>query len=498
MNEATDPQFQSTHQLLTRRRAGILLHITSLPGPAEVGDLGSNAYRFVDFLVSCGMSVWQILPIGPTMHDNSPYQSSSVYAGNPRLISLEMPLQHGWLDEMPESDGVLSESVRSYAIKLAWEGFKERANSEERDDLQRFMAEQKNWLEDYALFQALRLEEGGCWWDWPKTLRDREPQAIAMARVRLTESIDVIRFEQYLFYTEWMNLKRYANERGVLLFGDVPIFVAHDSAEVWAHREIFDLLEDGHPRVVAGVPPDYFSATGQRWGNPLYCWDRLEAEDFSFWINRLRVQSTLFDFLRIDHFRGFEAYWEIPAEEQTAENGQWVEAPGEKLFKWLYQALPELELMAEDLGVITPEVDALRKAYHLPGMKILQFAFSGGADNPYLPFHHTRDSVVYTGTHDNDTTLGWYKGLDDSTREFVDDYLGKSREIMPWPLIRVALASRANLAVIPFQDVLGLDGDHRMNTPGTIEGNWNWRFEWKQVKSNTAERLLHRLKMYGR
>ncbi|MCU7945766.1 MAG: 4-alpha-glucanotransferase, partial [Candidatus Thiodiazotropha sp. (ex Cardiolucina cf. quadrata)] len=204
MNEATDPQFQSTHQLLTRRRAGILLHITSLPGPAEVGDLGSNAYRFVDFLVSCGMSVWQILPIGPTMHDNSPYQSSSVYAGNPRLISLEMPLQHGWLDEMPESDGVLSESVRSYAIKLAWEGFKERANSEERDDLQRFMAEQKNWLEDYALFQALRQEEGGCWWDWPKALRDREPQAIAMARARLTESIDVIRFEQYLFYTEWM------------------------------------------------------------------------------------------------------------------------------------------------------------------------------------------------------------------------------------------------------------------------------------------------------
>ncbi|MCU7917492.1 MAG: 4-alpha-glucanotransferase [Candidatus Thiodiazotropha sp. (ex Epidulcina cf. delphinae)] len=498
MNEAANPQLRSTHQLLTRRRAGILLHITSLPGPASVGDLGSNAYRFVDFLVSCGITVWQILPIGPTMHDNSPYQSSSVYAGNPRLISLEMPRQRGWLNEMSEGDDVLTDPVRRQAVKSAWEGFKERASEEDRHDFQRFMAEQKHWLEDYDLFQALCREEKCCWWDWHKTLRDRKPQAIAMARARLKESIDVIRFEQYLFYTEWMSLKRYANERGVLLFGDVPIFVAHDSAEVWAHREIFDLLEDGHPRVVAGVPPDYFSDTGQRWGNPLYCWPRLEADDFSFWVDRLRTQSTLFDFVRIDHFRGFESYWEIPAEEETAVNGHWVEASGEKLFDRLYRALPDLELVAEDLGVITPEVVALRKAYHLPGMKILQFAFSGGADNPYLPFRHSRDSVVYTGTHDNDTTLGWYKELDDATREFVDDYLGRSREIMPWPMIRAALASRANLAVLPFQDVLGLDSEHRMNTPGTTEGNWGWRFEWDQIKPDTAERLMHRVRMYGR
>ncbi|MEJ2621685.1 MAG: 4-alpha-glucanotransferase [Candidatus Thiodiazotropha sp.] len=496
MNEAADPKFQPVHSLLKRRRAGILLHITSLPGPASMGDLGSNAYRFVDFLVASGMTVWQILPIGPTMHDNSPYQSSSVYAGNPRMISLEMLVERGWLDEQPEAP--ITDQQKSVAIQSACKRFQKQANEDERHEFQRFIAEQKHWLEDYALFQALKQEENASWWDWHTTLRDREPQALAMARARLKQIIEFIRFEQYLFYTQWMRLKQYANERGVLLFGDVPIFVAHDSAEVWAHREIFDLLENGHPRVVAGVPPDYFSETGQRWGNPLYRWERLAAEDFSFWVNRLKVQSTLFDLLRIDHFRGFEAYWEIPAEEETAINGHWVKAPGEALFAVLNRKLPSLELVAEDLGVITPDVEALRKAYQLPGMKILQFAFSGGADNPYLPFHHTKDAVVYTGTHDNDTTLGWYTGLDDNSREIVDDYLGKPREIMPWPLIRSAMASRANLAIIPLQDALGLDGSHRMNTPGTTEGNWGWRFEWDMIKPDTVSRLMHRIKMYGR
>ncbi len=495
MSESTT---EPTHQLLTRRRAGILLHITSLPGPGVVGDLGSHAYRFIDFLASAGMSVWQILPIGPTMHDNSPYQSSSMYAGNPRLISLELPLEKGWLDALPITKEPLTDKAKASCIKLAWEGFKERASDEEQADLQRFTAEQGWWLEDYALFQALRTEEKRCWWDWHRTLRDREPQALAMARARLQSLIEETKFEQYLFYTQWMHLKHYANERGVLLFGDVPIFVAHDSAEVWAHREFFDLLEDGHPRVVAGVPPDYFSETGQRWGNPLYRWDVMEADGFSFWINRLKVQSMLFDFMRIDHFRGFEAYWEIPATEETAIKGHWVKAPGERLFGKLYKALPHLELVAEDLGIITPEVDAMRRAHGLPGMKILQFAFSGGSSNPYLPFHHTRDSVVYTGTHDNDTTLGWYTSLDDATREHVDDYLGHSREVMPWPMIRCALASRANLAIIPMQDALGLEGTHRMNTPGTSQDNWGWRFRWEDIEPDTAERLLHRVSVYGR
>jgi 4-alpha-glucanotransferase len=493
-----EPTHETCHQLLTRRRAGILLHITSLPGPGAVGDLGSQAYRFVDFLVSSGMSVWQILPIGPTMHDSSPYQSSSMYAGNPRLISLEMPKQKGWLEATTEATETLSDQTKADSIRQAWKGFKRRASKVDQADFQRFTAEQGWWLEDYALFQALSTEEKRCWWDWRKALRDREPQALAMSRSRLKQLIEVTRFEQYLFYIQWMHLKRYANERGVLLFGDVPIFVAHDSAEVWAHREFFDLLEDGHPRVVAGVPPDYFSETGQRWGNPLYKWDVMEADGFSFWINRLKVQSTLFDFLRIDHFRGFEAYWEIPATEETAMKGCWIKAPGERLFARLYEALPHLELVAEDLGIITPEVEAMRKAHQLPGMKILQFAFSGGPGNPYLPFHHTRDSVVYTGTHDNDTTLGWYTSLDDTVRELVDDYLGCSREVMPWPLIRCALASRANLAVIPMQDALGLDGTHRMNTPGTTQGNWSWRFRWEDIEPDTVERLLHRVSLYGR
>ncbi len=494
----SEPSRDSYVSPLKQRRAGILLHITSLPGPGEVGDLGSQAYRFVDFLVSAGMTVWQILPIGPTMQDNSPYQSSSMYAGNPRLISLDLPLERGWLESIPEQCEELSDEAKAYCMNLSWEGFKQRASEADRADLQRFTAEQGWWLEDYALFRALQEEEKCCWWDWHPRLRDRQPQAIAAARARLKELIEGIKFQQYLFYTQWLHLRRYANERGVLLFGDVPIFVAHDSAEVWAHREYFDLLDDGHPRVVAGVPPDYFSDTGQRWGNPLYKWDVMEADGFKFWINRLRVQSMLFDFLRIDHFRGFEAYWEIPASEETAVNGHWIKAPGERLFGKLYQALPHLELVAEDLGIITPEVEAMRKSHGLPGMKILQFAFSGGPDNPYLPFHHTRDSVVYTGTHDNDTTLGWYTSLNDGERESVDDFLGHSREVMPWPMIRCAMASRANLAVIPMQDAMGLNGAHRMNTPGTTEDNWSWRFSWDQLEPDIAERLQHRVNIYGR
>lgn len=484
--------------LLNHRRAGILLHISSLPGPANIGDLGSNAYRFVDYMESAGMTVWQILPVNPTQTDGSPYQSSSVHAGNPRFISLEPLIEKGWLDEPPLDEGTISDDGRTFAVSLAWEGFKERASDDDRANFDHFCVKQGHWLEDYSLFQALHFEQGGCWWEWLPQLRDREPQALAMARSRMADQIATIRFEQFLFYTQWMKLKQYANSRGVLFFGDVPIFVAHDSAEVWSHPEIFDLLEDGQPRVVAGVPPDYFSATGQRWGNPLYRWDKMKENGFAFWVDRLKTQSTLFDFVRIDHFRGFEAYWEIPASEETAINGTWVKAPGEELFAKLYDALPDLSLVAEDLGIITPEVDHLRRSYGLPGMKILQFAFSGESDNPYLPYQHTRDSVVYTGTHDNDTTLGWYNSLDENTRNYVKEYLGRSIEMMPWPLIRTALASRANLAIIPMQDVLGLGGEHRMNTPGTNEGNWNWRFSWDYLEPELAARLKRLIHLYAR
>ena len=335
-------------------------------------------------------------------------------------------------------------------------------------------------------------------WLWPPTLRDRQPQAMAQARARLADELDFIRFEQFQFFRQWLALKGYANARGVRLFGDMPIFVAHDSAEVWARRPFFLLDDEGHPRVVAGVPPDYFSETGQRWGNPLYDWAYMESHGFAFWVERLQTQLLLFDLVRIDHFRGFEAYWEIPAADDTAINGRWVEAPGDALFRHLHEIFDPLPLVAEDLGIITPEVELLRDGYGLPGMKILQFAFSGDPDNPYLPFRHVANSVVYTGTHDNDTTLGWYTSLDDGQRRHVDEFFGYSQEPMPWPMIRSALASRARLAVIPMQDLLGLDGSHRMNLPGTVEGNWGWRFDWSELDADLADRLRRRVVMYAR
>lgn len=485
-------------ECFSRRRAGVLLHITSLPGKGPCGDLGSASARFVDFLTSCGLSVWQTLPVGPTGDDGSPYQSSSVHAGNPRMISLEHVLEKGWLQGYPLDEENLSEQGKQVGLLLSWDGFKERTTPEDHRALAGFIAENSYWLSDYTLFQAIRSEQGAGWWKWPKSLRDRHPHALSKARVRLADMIDYLNYEQFLFFSQWQSLKDYANSRSVLLFGDMPIFVALDSAEVWARPEDFDLNPDATPRVVAGVPPDYFSATGQRWGNPLYLWERMREDGFAFWIDRMRTQLKLFDMVRIDHFRGFESYWEIPAEEKYAINGTWVAADGDALFQRLDEVFGRLPLVAEDLGVITPEVEALRKRHGLPGMKVLQFAFSGEPDNPYLPFHHCYDSVVYTGTHDNDTTLGWYLSLDDDTRQYVDEYLGRSKEPMPWPLIRSALASHAELAIIPMQDLLGLDGAHRMNLPGTAEGNWGWRFHWDQMKADLTEKVRRRVAMYGR
>jgi 4-alpha-glucanotransferase len=480
------------------RRAGVLLHVTSLPSPGTCGDLGLEARNFVDFLAESGIGVWQTLPVGPTGDDGSPYQSSSVHAGSPRLISLEWVMDRGWLDTYPLDEQQLSENGKQFGLTLSWDGFKERAGKADRQALDTFVTDNAYWLEDYCLFGALRSELQAGWWDWPEPLRDRHPHALNEARARLADSIAYLKYEQFLFFSQWQELRRYANDRGVMLFGDMPIFVAHDSAEVWARPEDFDLNPDGTPRVVAGVPPDYFSETGQRWGNPLYRWEQMREDGFAFWIDRMRTQLRLFDMVRIDHFRGFESYWEIPAEETFAINGKWVPADGDALFQRLHQVFDALPLVAEDLGVITPQVDALRKRHHLPGMKVLQFAFSGGPDNPYLPFRHGIDSVVYTGTHANDTTLGWYLTLDDDTRVYVDDYLGRSKEPMPWPLIRSALASSARLAVIPMQDLLGLDGENRMNLPGTAEGNWRWRFTWGQVDPDLADRIRRRVAMYGR
>jgi len=483
---------------LDQRRAGVLLHITSLPGQGVTGDLGSSARHFVDFLQGSGLTLWQTLPIGPTQSDGSPYQSASVHAGNPRLISLEPLATKGWLSKHLLEQESFSDDDRRSALVAAWHGFSQHADQSDRSALTLFKEEHRAWLDDYLLFQALHDEFQCGWWEWPLELRHREPDAIAKASARLANRIDYLCFEQFLFFRQWMELKQYANERGVLLFGDMPIFVAHDSAEVWSHQGMFFLDDEGQPTVVAGVPPDCFSELGQRWGNPLYRWDLMQQDNFAFWVARMKTQLQLFDLIRIDHFRGFEAYWEIPAGEENAVRGRWVKAPGDALFERLHEVYDPLPLVAEDLGIITPEVTALRKKYQLPGMKILQFAFSGEPDNPYLPFNHTENSVVYTGTHDNDTSLGWYLSLDSDTRQYVDEYLGRSQEIMPWPLIRCALASTAQFAVLPMQDLLALDGAHRMNLPGTVEGNWGWCFNWDQVEPDLAARLHRRVKMYGR
>ncbi len=480
---------------LDRRRAGVLLHITSLPGPGPCGSLGAQARAFIDWLAACGMSVWQMLPVGPTLSDRSPYQNSSTHAGDPLLIDLEPLVAAGWLPESPADEGI---AAKTMALAQAWRGFQARATDEERQALAAFAHENGYWLPDYALFRTLGEERQAVWWQWPVTLRDRKSQALNQAHARLAPQIQGIVFEQFLFFSQWQGLRAYAAARGIKLFGDMPIFVAQDSAEVWAHPQDFDLNPDGSPRVVAGVPPDYFSATGQRWGNPLYRWERMEAEGFRFWLDRVRTQLRLFDMIRIDHFRGFEAYWEIPAEEEHAIQGRWVKALGDELFERLHQRFGKLPFIAEDLGFITPEVENLRRKYRYPGMKILQFAFSGGADNPYLPFHHDRDCVVYTGTHDNDTSLGWYLALitEDSAR--VDEFLGYPTEPMPWPLIRAALASRAYLAILPMQDLLALDGDHRMNVPGTAEGNWTWRFSWDLIPADLSDRVRRMVGIYGR
>jgi len=496
------------HSILDRRRAGILLHITSLPSNLGNGDLGQDAYRFIDFLAGCGVSVWQTLPINPTHADGSPYQCLSAHAGNPLMIDLKWLSDRGWL---PASLAPIGETsafdYRVRCLKQAFESFKRCPQGEYRDAHDQFVKIHDWWLSDYALFIALREDLGNkAWQEWPVAIRDREPAALKAAQLRLADSIARIKFEQFVFFEQWIELRRYAKQRGVVLFGDMPIFVAGDSADVWACREFFDLTDRGYARVVAGVPPDYFSATGQRWGNPHYNWEHMESTGFLWWLERFRSQLALYDWVRIDHFRGFEAYWEIPAESDTAIHGRWVKAPGNALLDKVFATLngSGLPLVAENLGIITPEVEALRTQFNIPGMLILQFAFDGGDDNPYLPDNHTENNVVYTGTHDNDTTLSWYESLPEAQRYRVCEYLRNhcdddDKEVrMPQSLVRCALASVARLAVIPMQDVLELGHGHRMNTPGTIAGNWQWRFSWEQLTEHKAASLAEMVRSYGR
>lgn len=486
---------EQRHSPLRRRQAGLLLHPTSLPGPWANGDLGAEAYRFVDFLIAAGQSVWQLLPLGPTNGGGSPYQCFSAHAGNPLLVSMELLVDWGWLEPnyTPQNESKIE--LLGHALKR----FRVRGNESEQTDFECFKRENSAWLEDFALYSVLKEVNGRLAWnEWPAPLRDRESGALELVRETHADSIELVRFEQYVFFKQWHDLKRYANERGITIFGDLPIFVAHDSADVWAQRHCFLLDTEGRPRVVAGVPPDYFSETGQRWGNPHYDWSWMESNGFRWWHERIESQLKLFDLIRIDHFRGFESYWEIPAEEETAIKGHWVKAPGDAFFASLRKEFDPLPVIAEDLGIITDEVLALRTKYALPGMKILHFAFDGGANNPYLPHNIEPNSVIYTGTHDNDTTLGWYEALETEHQEYLIEYLGQPGESMPWPLITAAYASVANLAVVPVQDILELGSEHRMNTPGTSEGNWKWRLDWSMAKPGLAERLRRKSEIYGR
>ncbi len=486
--------------LFAARRVGVLLHPTSLPSPFGSGDLGHAAYRFVEFLAGAGCTVWQVLPLGPTHDDLSPYDSTSVHAGNPRLISLDWLHDRGFLDD-GELDAVRTGGQgRQWALDAAAPRF---AAACARDTALAVAfgawCEANPWLEDYALFTAIRDARGALpWFRWEPALRARKPAALARAAAALAPRIAALRFEQYAFAQQWSALRHYAAGHGVRLFGDMPIFVAHDSADVWSARELFLLDAEGQPITVAGVPPDYFSADGQRWGNPHYAWDVMARDGFAWWRRRIAAQRERFDLVRIDHFRGFEACWHIPREAASAVHGHWEPAPGEALLAALVEESGAGTLVAENLGIITSAVEHLRKRFGLPGMLILQFAFDGDARNTYLPHNHRPLNVVYTGTHDNDTSLGWFESLDEATRARLMEYLGAPAEPMPWPLVRAALASVARLAVVPLQDLLGLGSEHRMNLPGVAQGNWGWQFRAEQLTPALAGRLRALAELYGR
>ncbi len=468
-----------------KRSSGILLHPTSLPGAYGIGDIGPAAYRLVDFLAESGCRLWQVLPLGPTGYGDSPYQCFSAFAGNPYLVSPQILLDQGLLQaedlaDMPAWDARRVDFGRLYQWKP---GLLNRAFSrfQARPDLQAefdsFCAENASWLEDFALFMAIKYDNGGAAWnEWPAPLRQRQPTALSGARARLSLQILQFKFSQFLFFRQWNDLRRYAHQKGLQIVGDIPIFVAMDSSDAWANPGLFYLDEAGKPLVVAGVPPDYFSVTGQLWGNPLYRWDAHRASGYAWWIERIRSSLSLVDVVRIDHFRGFAGYWEIPGDAPTAQTGRWVSGPGAELFHAIRAALGDLPIIAEDLGEITPDVVELRDSLGLPGMKILQFGFSG-PDNPFLPHHYPVNCVVYTGTHDNDTSLGWYRNGQPQERDFYHRYFSRDNADVPGDMIRACWASVAVFALAPLQDFLRLGSEARMNFPGKVGGYWTWRME---------------------
>jgi len=481
------------------RRSGVLLHPTSLPGPWRQGDLSHNVYRFIEFLAASGQSIWQILPLGTTHGDGSPYQSLSTHAGNPLLISLDWCVDKGWLDANIWESADSSNEWRLQTLEHACKRALEVIDDHTRNDFKRFIAGQRYWLDDYAKFVVLKEKHGGVgWFDWPEALRRKDDSVVDAVLINDSDNLEVKKFQQYLFFTQWREIRKYAHEHGVYIFGDLPIFVSRDSVDVWANREIFTVDQDGQSTLVAGVPPDAFTADGQLWGNPLYNWRELANRKYDWWIDRLRTHFSLFDMIRIDHFRGLEACWEVPATATTAREGQWVKTPGPELLTKIAEHFSDLPLVAEDLGIITEEVDHLRKRFSMPGMKVLQFAFDGDPHNHHLPHNHSSDMVVYTGTHDNDTTAGWFGSEAPHLRQQVCEYLECGDHDMPWPIMRSAMMSVAQTAIFPMQDVLGLADGHRMNLPGTASGNWQWRFDWSQVEDGLAARLYELTGRYNR
>ncbi len=491
------------------RASGVLLHPTSLPGPYGIGDLGPAAYEWVDALARAKQRWWQMLPLGPTGYGDSPYQCFSAFGGNPYLISPELLLRNGLLAESDitppnfPADQVAFGPVIQYKLRLlnrAWENYQAGRAPGLRPLFSDFCAAEADWLDDYALFMALKDAHGGqSWLTWPPELTRREPAALKKAMNDHGLVAAQHQFRQFLFFRQWRALKEYANGKGIQLIGDAPIFVSSDSADVWAHPELFQLDAQRQPTFVAGVPPDYFSATGQLWGNPLYDWEALEKTGYAWWIARLRAAFGMVDLIRLDHFRGFEAYWEIPASQPTAEIGRWVKGPGDALFHAMQKVLGPLPLIAEDLGVITPEVDALREQFHWPGMRILQFAFGGATEDRFLPHAYERNTVVYTGTHDNETTRGWFESATPKERAFCLKYLGlKNSDALPWALMRLAWASVADLAVAPLQDLLDLGAEARMNLPGRASGNWGWRFRVEQLTEKHLADLADLTDLFAR
>jgi 4-alpha-glucanotransferase len=503
------------------RASGILLHPTSLPGRFGIGDLGREAYQFADFLASTGQRLWQVLPLGPTGSGNSPYQCLSVFAGNPLLISLERLVEDKFLEQadlngIPSfpKDRVDYDSViklKTPLLKKSFETFQKIAAPGEREQFELFCQQNATWLETYTLFMALKEARGlAAWNTWEEDIRRRQPKCLELWSKKLDHEIYYHKYQQYQLLKQWFELKRYCNEHGIKLIGDMPIFIALDSVEVWLHPEMFYLDNSGRSTVVAGVPPDYFSKTGQLWGNPLYRWDVIARDGYAWWIERFRATRDLMDIIRLDHFRGFEKYWEIQATDTTALIGRWVPGPGAKLFQAVQKALGALPIIAEDLGVITPEVDALREQFSFPGMRILQFAF--GSDpkaDDYRPHNYPRNCVVYTGTHDNNTTIGWFRGDDvkDSTqsgkerereKQVALKYLGTDGREINWDFIRLALMSPADTAITPMQDILGLGSEARMNLPGRAEGNWCWRFAPEMLTKEIKARLKKLTALSGR